>query len=272
LLTDFGTSDYFAGAMKGVILAINPAAQLVDITHDIPAQDIQCAAFNLLAIYGSFPAGSINVAVVDPGVGSMRRPILVCAREQFFVGPDNGIFSYVLDREPDARIFELKNKKYFRRQVSNTFHGRDIFAPVAAALSKGTPPSKFGAAITDPVRLASLNPLKLKNGDWEGRVIHIDHFGNCITSFTQSDITQRMIDGGAVLRINGREFREFRQFYAEDGQTGLRSQMSNFKAQRSKLFAVWGSAGFLEIAARNQSAAKLLKAKRDDRIICRTGV
>ena len=161
LLTDFGTADYFVGAMKGVILSVNPDARIVDITHEIPPQDIAAAAFTLLAAYVAFPAQTIHLSVVDPGVGSARRPILVMAGEQFFVGPDNGIFSYVIDREPKALVFHVNNEEYFRDPVSATFHGRDIFAPVAGALSNGVKPEKLGAEIDDYVRLTPLAPDKL---------------------------------------------------------------------------------------------------------------
>ena len=137
LLTDFGTADYFVGAVKGAILSVNPSAIVVDITHEIPPQDIEAGAFTLLAAYKTFPAGTIHVVVIDPGVGSTRRPIIVSANEQFFVGPDNGLFTYIYDREPSHRIFHVTSDRYFRPEPSSTFHGRDIFAPVAAALSKG---------------------------------------------------------------------------------------------------------------------------------------
>src|SRR5216683_7742640 len=125
--------------MKGAILSINPYAQIVDITHDIPPQDIHAGAFNLLASYQAFPSGTIHVAVVDPGVGSKRRPVLIRCAEQFFVGPDNGLFSWICEWERDFRAFHLTSEKFFRHPVSATFHGRDVFAPVAAALSTGIP-------------------------------------------------------------------------------------------------------------------------------------
>src|SRR5438876_7445300 len=131
LLTDFGSQDYFAAAMKGVILSVNPNAQIIDITHEIPPQDIHAAAFNLLASYKDFPAGTIHIAVVDPGVGSRRRPLLIEVAKQFFVGPDNGIFSWVCEREGNWRAIQLTNEQFFRHPVSDTFHGRDVFAPVA---------------------------------------------------------------------------------------------------------------------------------------------
>ena len=236
LLTDFGTADYFVGAVKGAILSVNPAAIIADITHEIPSQDIAAGAFTLLAVYKTFPAGTIHVAVVDPGVGSARRPIIVSANEQFFVGPDNGLFTYIYDREPSRRIFHVTSDRYFRPSPSTTFHGRDIFAPLAAALSTGVAPEEFGAEIDDEVRLPSLEtPL---------RIVHIDRFGNCITNITHQS--------GKQLVINGRTITEFRQFYGEGDDKSL--------------FAIWGSAGFLEISVNGGSAAKVLDAKRGDEV------
>lgn len=259
LLTDFGTADYFVAAVKGVILGANPTARIVDITHDIPPHDIQAAAFTLLSAYSSFPPGTVHVAVVDPGVGSARRPILLKLSEQYFIGPDNGVFSYVLEKHEKsgvtAELFHLTNKKYFRHPVSATFHGRDVFAPVAAALSLGVQPAELGTEIVDSVRLASLQPTAADDGNLTARIIHIDRFGNCITNLTQDNLTAPMITAGVMLRINGKSVRSFRNYFAEE--TG----------SREKLFAIWGSAGFLEIAATNESAAKLLGAKRGDAVI-----
>ncbi|HLM56923.1 MAG TPA: SAM-dependent chlorinase/fluorinase, partial [Pyrinomonadaceae bacterium] len=134
LLTDFGTADYFVGAMKGAVLSVNPSAQVVDITHEVPAFDVEAGAFALLAAFEAFPKGTVHVAVVDPGVGSQRRPLAVEGGGHLFVGPDNGVFGHVCERLKDFRAFHLTNELYFRKNVSSTFHGRDIFAPVAAAL------------------------------------------------------------------------------------------------------------------------------------------
>jgi len=257
LLTDFGTSDYFVSAMKGVILSINPNARVVDITHEIPARDIEAAAFTLLAAHSSFPSGTINLAVVDPGVGSARRAILVETGGQFFVGPDNGIFSYVCEREPLARVFEVTNKDYFGAPVSSSFHGRDVFAPVAAALSTGIFPSEFGKQITNPRLLASLLPEKLKNGTVKARIIHIDRFGNCITNLTPRELTEKMIASGAYLVANGAKVMSFRNFFSEQG------------GRSREVFGIWGSAGFLELAAKDKSAAKILKAKRGQQVVLR---
>ncbi|MDQ3175251.1 MAG: SAM-dependent chlorinase/fluorinase [Acidobacteriota bacterium] len=257
LLTDFGTADYFVSAMKGVILSVNPNARVVDITHEIPAQDIEAAAFTLLAAYPSFPSGTIHVAVVDPGVGSARRAILVETGGQFFVGPDNGIFSYVCECEPLARVLEVTNEEYFRAPVSSTFHGRDVFAPVAAALSTGIDPSEFGKQITNPVLLAPLKPENSKNGTVKARIIHIDQFGNCITNLTPRELTEKMIAEGAYLVANGAKVESFRNFFSDQAGRG------------TEVFGLWGSAGFLELAAKDKSAAKILKAKRGQPVLVR---
>lgn len=239
LLTDFGTADYYVGAVKGAILSVNPKAVITDITHEIPAQDIEAGAFMLLAAYKTFPTGTIHVAVVDPGVGSSRRPIIVGADNQFFVGPDNGIFSYIYDREPAHQTFHVTAEKYFRPHPSSTFHGRDIFAPVAGALSAGVTPVEFGPEIKDEVRLRSLEaPL---------RIIHIDRFGNCVTNI------RRETFAGESLSINGRTVSALRNYYGE--------------ASTGELFAIWGSAGFLEISVKGASAAQVLSARRGDPII-----
>lgn len=256
LLTDFGTADYFVAALKGVILTANRHARVVDITHDIPPQDIEAGAFTLLAACSSFPAGTIHVAVVDPGVGSSRRAILVRTTEGYFVGPDNGIFSYVCERSEHQgvapELFHLDNEKYFRRPVSTTFHGRDVFAPVAAALSMGVKPEGLGTSISEIVRLAPLHTRTSRDGRLMARIIHIDRFGNCVTNITQGDLSPAMIVSGAALSLKGKTVKTFRNYFDERA------------SGRDKVFAIWGSAGFLEIAVANASAAKLLKVRRGD--------
>jgi S-adenosylmethionine hydrolase len=258
LLTDFGAADHYVAALKGVILTANPNASIVDITHEIPPQDIESAAFTLLAASSSFPAGTIHVAVVDPSVGSARRAILIKTRQAFFVGPDNGIFSYVCETSENLgmspEMFHLTNAKYFRHPISTTFHGRDIFAPVAAALSNGVEPGELGTPISDVVRLQPLRPT-ISDGRIKARIIHIDRFGNCVTNITQNDLTAKMIVAGASLRIKGKPVKSFRHYFAEQSSGS------------DKLFGIWGSAGFLEIAAANESAAKLLNVRRGDLVI-----
>jgi len=254
LLTDFGTADYFVGAMKGVILSINADALLVDITHEISPQDILSGAFTLSAIYQNFPGRTIHVAVVDPGVGSERRAIVVSARDQYFVGPDNGLFSFIYEEEKDVRVFHATNEDYFRQPVSNTFHGRDIFAPLAAALSKGVHPEKLGAEIRDYIRLPNLKPNIIREGVLEASIIHIDRFGNCITNLTREHITDEMIARGVALTVNGRKITSFQLFFAEGDDAS------------DNLFAIWGSAGFLELASFRSSAAEILGARTGERI------
>jgi S-adenosyl-L-methionine hydrolase (adenosine-forming) len=253
LLTDFGDADYFAAAMKGVILSNNPAACIIDITHDIPARDIEAAAFTLFAAHNAFPTDTIHIAVVDPGVGSNRRAILMKVAGQFFVGPDNGIFSYVCDGA-EPRVFHLNNPKYFRHPVSDTFNGRDIFAPVAAALSRGIAPKKLGVEVDDYVRLPSLKPEISKSGIITGRVIHLDHFGNCVTNITRCELSDKMIDQGIQLLIGDERVVTFHRFFAEE-------------TRENEGFCVWGSAGFLEVVVKNNSAAKRLKVKRGDSVL-----
>lgn len=242
LLTDFGTADYFVGAMKGVILSINPHAVIADITHEIPAQDVAAGAFTLLAAYDTFPAGTIHVAVVDPGVGSQRRAIVVTAGDYLFVGPDNGIFTYIYDRDPSNQAFQITDETYFRQPVSNTFHGRDIFAPVAAALSTGVDPSFLGPRVSHPIRL-------LKSA--EPQIIHIDHFGNLITNITRDHFHK-----GTSLVVNGKVISAIRRFFGD--------------GEEDETFAIWGSAGFLEIAVNGGSAAEILNVKRGDPVETRT--
>ncbi len=243
--------------MKGVILSACPQVNIVDITHDIPPHDIEAGAFVLLNSYDSFPAGTIHVVVVDPGVGSSRRPLLIVGNNQFFVGPDNGLFSYVCERSPGASVFHLTNADYFRESVSPTFHGRDVFAPVAGAFLTGVTPETLGTPATDYVKLLPLKPETSQSGALTGRIIHIDRFGNCVTNITQSDLTQDQIKAGAKLTINKTVVSSFRKFFAEAGKN-------------EEIFAVWGSAGFLEIVVANKSAAKLLNLKRGHVVVVST--
>lgn len=254
LLTDFGTQDYFVGAMKGVILSINPRARIVDITHKIPPQDIEAGAFNLLSVYKDFPDGTIHVGVVDPGVGSDRRAILIECAHQFFVGPDNGLFSWVRQREGKYRARQLTNREFFREELSTTFHGRDVFAPVAAHLSSGHAPEEFGPVVQDIVSLDHLEPA-ISGDHIEGRIIHIDRFGNCITSLSASHFGNQL-GAGACLTVNGRKV------------TGIREFFSQAKPLTDEaLFMILGSAGFVEIAAQSASAASILDARRGDRVV-----
>ena len=248
LLTDFGTKDYFVGAMKGAILFINENVQIVDITHDIEPQNIVSASFNLRACYRNFPVGTIFVAVVDPGVGSPRRAVLVETADYFFIAPDNGLLSFVFNGEKEFRVFELTNPKFFAENISATFHGRDIFAPVAAHLTKGVKPFEFGAEITDFARFDENKPQKISDREIEAEIIEIDRFGNLITNLKREDLPERF-----TLEIGARKIESLREFFAE-GEEG-------------EVFMIFGSAGFLEIAAFQDSAKNILHAETGQEIL-----
>lgn len=249
LLTDFGTRDYYVGAMKGVILSIAPSAVIVDITHEIEPQNICEAAFTLRACYRDFPAGAIFAAVVDPGVGSGRRSLVVESEGYYFVAPDNGLLSFVVS--DGARVFALTNERYFRAPVSNTFHGRDIFAPVAAHLSLGVGPEELGDEIFDPVRLAEGKATTSESGV-KGEIIHIDRFGNLVTNVAFGDLP-----ASYIVEINGRVIEKGCRYYAE--------------ANKGELFLIAGSAGFLEISVRDGSAAKELAVEEGSSVVVRAG-
>lgn len=248
LTTDFGEADYYVPAMKGVILSINPAAEVVDLTHQIPPHDIYAAAFTLKCCYGDFPRDTIHVVVVDPGVGSKRRAVLVMTDNYRFVGPDNGVFSYIYQCEPVNRIVHLTTEHYFRSPVSNTFHGRDVFAPCAAYVSKLVEWRMMGEEISDPVRFNIPSAAALANGRIKGHVIHVDRFGNVITNITSAELTDAAIQAGARVRIGKMEPARVLTHFAEAGP--------------NELFAYFGSAGFLELAVPRQSAARITEARR----------
>jgi S-adenosylmethionine hydrolase len=250
LLTDFGTRDYFVASMKGVILSIDPAAVIVDITHDIPPQDIPEAAFTLRACYRDFPEGTVFVAVVDPGVGSERRAILASAGGYYFVAPDNGLLTFIFDNEAAARVFQISNPEFFAAQISSTFHGRDIFAPAAAHLSRGAAPAQFGPQISDYVRVPERKPNFSEHGI-EGEVIHIDRFGNIITNLTYDDLPAKFI-----IEIGDRVIETHRKFYGE--------------AENAEVFSILGSAGYLEISVREGSAEAVLGTRTGDKIRIKT--
>src|SRR5262249_41578802 len=206
--------------------------------------------------YKNFPAGTIHVAVVDPGVGSDRRAILIECANQLFVGPDNGLFSWICEREGKFTAWHLTNKVFFRRPVSATFHGRDIFAPVAAALSQGVAPKKFGEPLNDIIHLDPLEAKFIDANTLEGRIIHIDRFGNCISNIEPAKLTERGISSSWTIKLNDREISSFHQFFSQ--------------ADSGELFCTVGSAGFLELSARNGSAAQILGVERGQSLLMRS--
>lgn len=237
LTTDFGGADGYVGTMKGVILALAPAARLVDLSHEIAPQDIRQAAHVLRQAAPYFPAGAIHLAVVDPGVGGARRPLLVTTPQAAFVGPDNGLFTFALD-QPGAQARTLDRTEAWLPQVSRTFHGRDIFAPVAARLALGAAPDDLGTPITDAVRLAQAAPQRLGNDGIVGNVVHVDRFGNLI-----SDVPAAWLaDGAWTCQIAGREIAALASTYAE--------------VAPGTALALVSSGDTLEVAVRDGSAAR----------------
>jgi hypothetical protein len=250
LTTDFGLADSYVGAMKGVMLSIEPTATLVDISHDIAPQDIREAAYVVYTAYPYFPPDTVHVIVVDPGVGSGRRAIALRAARACFVAPDNGVLSYVLAREEMIEAVSLTHSKYHRRTVSHTFHGRDIFAPVAAHLAQGIPLTELGKPLTEVVTFSLPQPQVLPNGEVVGHVLHIDRFGNLIFDVREGDFA---LGEGIILEVAGRCIE------------GLGHTFTDVPA--GELVAYVGSSGHLEIALREGDAAQSLGMKRGDEIL-----
>jgi len=242
--TDFGTKDVYVGVMKGVILSINPDVTIVDITHEIEAGNIKEASFLLKDAYSYFPKGTIHVAVVDPGVGGKRRAIAVRSKGYFFVGPDNGIFWQIIKDDKDAIVVHLKNKKYFLAEISSTFHGRDIFAPVAAHISKDVDIRDMGDVIDDPVRLEIEKP-KFLEGKIIGCAIREDNFGNIITNISKKDIIRHFHELKDIEVIVGdKKISQISRTYSDVG--------------KGELLALIGSSGFLEISANMKKASEIV--------------
>jgi S-adenosylmethionine hydrolase len=248
LTTDFGASDHLVGAMKGVILNINPAARIVDINHNVVPFDLLDGALSLGNAYKYFPSRTIHVIIVDPGVGTDRRPILVSGEKHFFVAPDNGVLSVIYEREP-CTVRHITAEHYFLNPVSPTFHGRDIFAPTAAWLSKAFQTEAFGEVVTDFVRF-TLPKAKADGQAVKGVVLRVDAFGNLMTNLTVEEVPIDVLDvGGPIkLTVNGKPVLRYAQTFAE-GNPG-------------EPIAVLGSAGYVEIAVNRGNAARTLGANR----------
>ncbi len=247
LITDFSSRDWYSGVMKGVILGINPGARVVDISHGIDRGDIVGAGFALKSSYRFLPEGTVFVVVVDPGVGTNRRILLSEYAGYRFLAPDNGILDFALGECGTDKARSVENREYWLETVSKTFHGRDIFAPVAAHLSMGVEPERFGPACKICVRL-KLSAPKIEGGDiMEAEVINVDSFGNLITNIGEdARIIKRT--GGAVIRIAGREIK------------GLSSSYTD--VPEGELLAIYGSSGYMEISVNGGSAAEKLGVGR----------
>jgi S-adenosylmethionine hydrolase len=246
LTTDFGTNDHFIGTMKGVILSIEPDAQIIDICHSVQAFDVLDGALTISQAYSYFPTGTIHMVVVDPGVGTARRPLIVSSDRHHFVAPDNGVLSLIYQREQRLSARHVTGEHYFLQPVSNTFHARDIFSPVAAYLAKGVDPEKFGEAVTDFVRFSAPKPKAANENTLRGVVLKVDRFGNLITNITPQDAPMLFEENPGTFKIvvGQREIREIKEAYAL-GAPG-------------EVFGIMGSMGYLEVAANRGSAAQLL--------------
>jgi S-adenosylmethionine hydrolase len=252
--TDFGLTEHYVGVMKGVILSINPSAQITDITNAVQSFDILDGALAISQAYSFFPKDTVHLVVVDPGVGGSRRPILVTAGQYYFVAPDNGVLSFIYDREERVMVRHITADHYFRQPVSNTFHGRDVFAPVAAYLSKGVDTSKFGDTVTDYVRFSVPKPKAVATNSWKAIVLKTDRFGNLITSITPADLPQ-IFNGAAQA------------FKLTVGKAEVTRLCANYsQGTAGELFAVLGSTGFLEISTNKGSAARLAGADKGSEV------
>lgn len=247
LLTDFGERDHFVASMKGVILSINPAVSIVDLSHQITSHQIGEAGYFLRSCYRYYPEGTIHVAVVDPGVGTARRPLLISTGRAMFIGPDNGLFSEVLEQEPGAKMWQIDNRQYRLATAGSTFDGRDVFAPAAAWLTRGVPPAFMGSAIHDPVRSSTAHPIR-HDELLIGKIVSIDRFGNLISNIT------------------ARQVQEFRASLGDDmveihiGTHVITNLVGNYsQGTPESPSALINSSGTLEIFLREVSAAQCMQ-------------
>ena len=257
LTTDYGTNDHLVGVLKGVILRILPNATIVDINHHVVPFDVLDGALTIAAAYRYFPARTVHMVVVDPGVGTARRPILVNADQFYFVAPDNGVLSLIYERESAVSVRHITSEHYFLNPVSNTFHGRDIFAPVAAWMAKTYQTEAMGEEISDYVKFALPRP-KAAGTAKKGLVLRVDSFGNLVTNFTAEDLPQGAgAEGKIKLQVAGKPVEKLAQTFAQ-GAAG-------------EPVALVGSSGFVEIAVNKGQAARVLGANRGAEVILEIG-
>lgn len=247
LCTDFGNKDPYVGIMKGVILSLNPSAQIVDITHEVEPQDVREAAFVVHDYWNYFPAGTIHVVVVDPTVGSPRRPIFVACGGDFFIGPDNGVFSFVAHLASEVRVIE--NRDIVHERISSTFHGRDIFSPAAALLSRGEVPAVLGPRVTGQVMLEDLYPVP-KGNALTGDVVRFDRFGNAVTNIHREQFDSFVKERPYRIGIKELSFTSLGESYYEGDITCLT-----------------GSSGYIEFGVFRDNFGKRSGAKKRDPVI-----
>jgi S-adenosyl-L-methionine hydrolase (adenosine-forming) len=255
LTTDFGLADHYVGTMKGVLISRCPGVHIIDISHEIPPFSIYAGAYTIAQAAPYFPSRTIHVIVVDPGVGTTRKPLFVEAFGQHFIAPDNGVLSMIIDRDKKAKAREITNRDLWASSPSSTFHGRDIFAPVAAMLASGTAkPAEVGASVSKIELLPDLEARQIKPGQWQGKLLSVDRFGNAITNF-RSNTFSDIAGSGFSLRIGKRRITKFQRTFGE--------------APNGLCFAYFGSSGYIEVGVREQSAAALLKIRSGDPVTLR---
>ena len=256
LITDFSTRDYFVGCMKGVILNINPNVRFVDVSHEIQPQNIREAAFLLKSVYRYFPKGTIHMVIVDPGVGSTRKPLIAASKNEIFIAPDNGVLSWIYEEEKDIQVYEITSSQYFIKKEGTTFHGRDIFSPVAAWVTKGILPDQMGKNIEDYIKFPIPIIKVLDDKNIQGQVIYIDRFGNIITTIKRKDLHPWLTQGlKPTITIKGRVIHGLKGYYAQ--------------ASPSEISALINSDDYLEIFLSQASAKSLLDVTIDDPVIVR---
>ncbi len=254
LTTDFGWRDSYVGAMKGVLYSLAPDAHVVDVAHDVPPHDVVHGAFVIAQAAPHFPKGSIHIGVIDPGVGSLRKALCASCDGQYFIGPDNGLFALVAHAAKQWTAYQLADTRFFRPEVSSTFHGRDIFAPVAAHLARGESPDSFGPPLERPIPL-ELPHFTTDERQLVGEVIYIDHFGSAVTNIRQRDVPTTSLDRVHV-RVGGTTIHGLSRTYEERG--------------RGEVLALIGSTELLEIAIRDGNAAEELDLQRGTQIFITT--
>jgi hypothetical protein len=254
LTTDFGGADHFVGTMRGVILGVNPAARVVDLCNAVNSFDVLDGALTIAQAYRYFPADTVHLVVVDPGVGSARRPLLVTTARHFFIAPDNGVLSLVMEQEERVSVRHITSAHYFLQPLSNTFHGRDVFAPCAGWMSKGVEAEKFGDEITDYVRFSLPKPKTIAEHTLKGAVLKVDKFGNLITNLTPENAPVVFAaNAQCKITVGQAAVAGIRNAYAEGGV--------------GELFGVLNSMGFLEIACNRGAAAHVAKVGRGAEVL-----
>lgn len=253
LITDFGLQDGYVGVVKGVITKINPSVKIIDISNNIESQNIFQAAYVLYSSYAYFPKGTIHVVVVDPGVGSKRKVLCLKTKDYLFIAPDNGVLSFIAAREESPSIREVTNKKLFLPEISDTFHGRDIFAPTAAHLSKGFSYKDLGKRASKIKEIDLPKPIRSPRGVLKGEIIYVDGFGNLITNINRDMIDRlREKSENLVIVVGRRKLNKISNSYADVGV--------------GDVVAILGSSGYLEISVNHGSARDVLNLKKGDKL------